>query len=144
MLSILWLSFSLASTFLRNQVDVPYVRKILLVAPLFIASGFLLAYFCHEVTCLVFSSILVGLGLACSNAPSTQLILNFAPKGMRAASASMDITFARLGGVTTVTLLAQLMFGYAVLAIVLLCIIALICALVSGISAYGSKGCLRK
>jgi len=129
MLSILWLTFSLASTFLRNHVDEPHVRKILLAAPLFIASAFLLAYFCHGVTCLAIASILIGFGLACSNAPSTQLILKFAPKGMRAASASMDITFARLGGVATVTLLAQSLFGYAVFAVLLLCLVAFICAL---------------
>lgn len=128
-LSILWLSFSVASTVLRNQVDAPHVRKILLAAPVFIASAFLLAYFCHEGACLTFSSILVGFGLACSNAPSTQLILKFAPKGMSVASVSMDITFARLGGVATVTILAQSMFGYAVLAVLLLCLIAFICAL---------------
>jgi MFS family permease len=130
-LSILWLSFSAASTFLRNQVDEPHVRKILLAAPVFIASAFLLVYICHQTTCLAFSAILVGFGLACSNAPSTQLILKFAPKGMRAASASMDITFARLGGVATVTLLAKAMFGYAVFAIVLLCLMAFICALIT-------------
>lgn len=128
-LSILWLAFSVASTFLRNWVDEPHVRKILLAAPVFIASAFLLAYFCDGITCLAFSSILVGFGLACSNAPSTQLVLKFAPKGMGAVSTSMDITFARLGGVATVTFLAQSMFGYAVLAIVILCLIAFICAL---------------
>lgn len=131
MLSILWLSFSVASTLLRNQVDEPHIRKILLAAPVFIASAFLLAYFCSEITCLAFSSILVGFGLACSNAPSTQLILKFAPEGMRAASISMDITFARLGGVATVTFLAQSMFGFVVLSVVLLCLIAFICALVT-------------
>ena len=128
-LSILWLSFSIVSTFLRNHVDKPHVRKILLAAPVFIASAFLLAYFYDENTYLAFPSILVGIGLACSNAPSTQLILKFAPKGMSAASASMDISFARLGGVATVTLLAQAMFGYAVLALLLLCLIAFTCAL---------------
>jgi len=129
MLSILWLSFSLASTILRNHVDQPHVRKILLAAPVFIATAFLVAYFYQGVTSLVFSSIFVGFGLACSNAPSTQLILKFAPKGMRAASASMDITFARLGGVATVTFFAHLMIGYSVFAVVLLCCIAFVCAL---------------
>jgi predicted MFS family arabinose efflux permease len=128
-LSILWLSFSIASTFLRNLVDEPHVLKILLAAPAFIASAFLLAYLCPGIICLVISSILVGFGLACSNAPSTQLVLKFAPAGLSAASASIDISFARLGGVATVTLLAQSMFGYAVLAVVLLCLIAFTCAL---------------
>lgn len=117
------------STLLRNQVDEPHVRKVLLAAPVQIASGFALAFFCNEITCLALGSVLVGSGLACSNAPSTQLILKFAPKGMSAASASLDITFARLGGVATVTLLAQSLFIYAVLAVVLLCFIAFFCAL---------------
>lgn len=127
-LSILWLSFSIVSTLLRNQVDEPHIRKILLIAPVFILSGFPLAYFCDDLPCLALSAILVGAGLACSNAPSTQLILMFAPKGMSAASASLDITFARLGGVATVTFLAHLIFFKAAVVIVLLCVVALICA----------------
>ena len=128
-LSIMWLSFSVVSTLLRNRVDAPQVRRILMAAPVFIASGFALAYFCHTITCLTLSSVLVGIGLACSNAPSTQMTLMFAPKRMRAFAASLDITFARLGGVATVALLAQSMFGYAVLVVVLLCFVALLCAL---------------
>lgn len=128
-LTILWLSFSVLSTFLRNQVDEPHVRKILLAAPVLIVSGFAFAFFCNDIICLALASVLVGSGLACSNAPSTQLILKFAPTGMSAASASLDITFARLGGVATVTFLAQSMFGYAVLVVGLLCLVALFCAL---------------
>ena len=130
-LSILWLSFSVVSTLLRNQVDAPHVRKILFVAPVFILSGFPLAYYCEDLPCLMVSAILVGAGLACSNAPSTQLILKFAPKGMSAASASLDITFARLGGVATVTFLAQLVFFKAAMVIALLCVIALFCAAIT-------------
>lgn len=128
-LTILWLSFSVLSTFLRNQVDEPHVRKILLAAPVLIAFGFAFAFFCNDIIYLALASVLVGSGLACSNAPSTQLILKFAPRGMSAASASLDITFARLGGVATVTFLAQSMFGYAVLVVGLLCLIAFFCAL---------------
>ena len=128
-LTILWLSFSVLSTFLRNQVDEPHVRKILLAAPVLIAFGFAFAFFCNDIIYLALASVLVGSGLACSNAPSTQLILKFAPRGMSAASASLDITFARLGGVATVTFLAQSMFGYAVLVVGLLCLVALFCAL---------------
>ena len=128
-LTILWLSFSVLSTFLRNQVDEPHVRKILLAAPVLIAFGFAFAFFCNDIIYLALASVLVGSGLACSNAPSTQLILKFAPREMSAASASLDITFARLGGVATVTFLAQSMFGYAVLVVGLLCLIAFFCAL---------------
>ena len=131
-LSMIWLSFSGVSTLLRNSVDEPHVRGLLLAAPVLIACGFPLAYLCQDVTCLVLSSILVGSGLACSNAPSTQLILKFAPKGMSAVSASLDITFARLGGVATVAFLAQSVFAYAVLAIISMSLIAFLCALVAG------------
>lgn len=128
-LSIMWLSFSFISTLLRNWVDEPHVRRIMLAAPIFIGAGFSLPYFCHALTCLIISAMLVGSGLACSNAPSTQLVLKYAPKGMSAVSASLDITFARLGGVATVAILAQTMFGFAAISIVVMCMIAFVCAL---------------
>jgi len=127
-LSILWLSFSIVSTLLRNLVDAPSVRIILLGAPLLIALGYPLAYYCSNVLCLALASFLVGSGLACSNAPSTQLVLKLSPRGMTAISASLDITFARLGGVTTVAFLANSVFGYSVIVIAMLSIIALACA----------------
>jgi predicted MFS family arabinose efflux permease len=127
-LSILWLSFSIVSTVLRNLVDAPSVRIILLGAPVLIALGCALAYYCSNVLCLALTAFLVGSGLACSNAPSTQLVLKLAPKGMAAISASLDITFARLGGVATVALLADSVFGYSVIAIALLSALALACA----------------
>jgi len=115
-LSAMWLSFSSIGTVLRNKVDQPFVRFMLACAPLFIALGFQLAFYCHNVICLALSSLLIGCGFACSNAPSTQLILSFAPKGSSALSASFDITFARLGGVCTVALLAQTPFQDALVA----------------------------
>ena len=128
-LSVMWLSFSIVSTLLRNMVDAPHVRVILIVAPFLIAAGFPLAYLCDAFACILMSSVLVGAGLACSNAPSTQLILKFAPEGMSAASASFDITFARLGGVATVSLLAESAFGYAAIAVGVLSFFAVFCAL---------------
>ncbi|MEM0945954.1 MAG: MFS transporter [Pseudomonadota bacterium] len=130
-LSSMWLSFSVVSTLLRNKVDAPHIRGILIVAPFLIAAGFPLAYFGSNSGWLILSSILVGAGLACSNAPSTQLILKFAPNGMSAAAASFDITFARLGGVATVALLAESAFGYAVISISVLSCAALLCALLA-------------
>jgi predicted MFS family arabinose efflux permease len=127
-LSILWLSFSTVSTLLRNLVDAPSVRLILLGAPVLIAMGYPLVYYCSNVFCLALASFLVGCGLACSNAPSTQLVLKLAPKGMTAISASLDITFARLGGVMTVALLADQVFGYSVIAIAMLSLLAVTCA----------------
>jgi MFS family permease len=126
--SIMWLSFSIVSTLLRNLVDAPSVRVILLGAPLLITLGYPLAYYCSNVLCLALASFLVGCGLACSNAPSTQLVLKLAPKGMTAVSASLDITFARLGGVATVAFLADLVFGYSVVAIAMLSVLATACA----------------
>jgi MFS family permease len=126
-LSILWLSFSIVSTLLRNLVDAPSVRIILLGAPVLIALGYALAYYCSNILCLALASFLVGCGLACSNAPSTQLVLKLAPKGMTAISASLDITFARLGGVAMVALLADSVFGHSVIAIATLSMVALAC-----------------
>ena len=128
LLSILWLSFSVASTLLRNWVDAPSLRIILLGGPILIAMGYPLAYYCSDILCLSVASFLVGCGLACSNAPSTQLVLRLAPKGMAAISASLDITFARLGGVVAVALLADAMFGYSVSAVASMSVVALLCA----------------
>ncbi len=130
-LSLTWLSFSVLSTILRNRVDEPHVRTIMLAAPLLIAAGFPLAYFCEEMICLILSAVLVGSGLACSNAPSTQLILKLAPKGMAAMSASIDITCARLGGVAMVGFFAQSSFGSTIVAALLMSIAAAICAVVA-------------
>lgn len=130
-LSIMWLTFSGLSTLLRNMVDGPRLRLIMLAAPLFIATGFPLSYFGDDLMLLVLSSVLVGAGLACSNAPSTQLILRFAPKGMSAVSTSLDITFARIGGIVAVALLVDAEFAYAATAICLSCFIAATCAFVA-------------
>ncbi|MEL6643297.1 MAG: MFS transporter [Pseudomonadota bacterium] len=128
-LSVMWLSFSVVSTLLRNRVDEIFIRRILLVAPVLIGAGFPLAYFCGEIVCVLLASFLVGSGLACSNAPSTQVILKFAPRGTSAVSASLDITFARLGGVASVAFLAQVSFGQAVIAIIALSAVAFFCAM---------------
>ncbi|MBT8415601.1 MAG: MFS transporter [Boseongicola sp.] len=130
-LSVMWLSFSFVSTLLRNLVDEPHVRMILMAAPVLIAAGFPIAYIYPEFAGLIVSSILVGSGLACSNAPSTQLILKFAPRGMGAASASLDITCARLGGVVTVALMAQSMLAYSFITIAAMSLVAFACALVA-------------
>ena len=126
--SIMWLSFSIVSTLLRNLVDAPSVRFILIGAPVLIGLGFPLAYYSTNVWCLALASFFLGAGLAFSNAPSTQLVLQLAPRGMTAISASIDITFARLGGVTTVALLADSAFGYSVVGIAMLSIVAIACA----------------
>ncbi|MEL6363047.1 MAG: MFS transporter, partial [Pseudomonadota bacterium] len=95
-LSIFWLTFSGLSTLLRKVVDGPNLLAVMLAAPVLISAGFCLSYFGGGLFLLIVSAIFVGAGLACSNAPSTQLVLAFAPKRMKAASTSLDITFARL------------------------------------------------
>ncbi|WP_299829848.1 MFS transporter [uncultured Roseobacter sp.] len=128
-LSIMWLTFSCLSTLLRNKVDSPHLGAIMFAAPLLIVAGFPLLYLGDNFLLLIASSVLVGSGLACSNAPSTQLILRFAPKGMSAVSTSLDITFARFGGIAAVALLAETEFAYAAVAIGLSCLAAAVCAL---------------
>ena len=127
-LSVMWLSFSVISTLMRNWVDRPRLRKILMTAPILIAAGFLVAYLSPSLSSLLVASLLIGAGLACSNAPSTQIILRFAPKGTGALSASLDITFARLGGVATVAFLAQAQIGFTALAVWTMSLVALGCA----------------
>lgn|GEM_PF-919221 len=128
-ISTIWLSFAALSTFLRNRVDEPQVHKILLAAPVLIAVGLPLSYYGETRLAVILASVLVGAGLACSNAPSTQMILRFAPRGMRALSASLDITFARLGGVVTVALLAHADLVLVTPGIGLLCGAAFLCAI---------------
>ncbi|MEX3016009.1 MFS transporter [Gymnodinialimonas hymeniacidonis] len=127
-LSLAWLTFSCISTVLRNLVDRDHVQGIMLTAPLFLAVAVLLLFNHQSFLLVALSSVLVGAGLACSNAPSTQLILRFAPEGLTTFSASLDITFARIGGIATVSVLAGMDIGYASLAICGLCLLALLCA----------------
>ena len=125
-LSTIWLSFSVMSTMLRNQVDRPHVRLIVLAAPLLISAGFVIALLREDAPFVILASILIGSALACSNSPSTQLVLGFAPKGMSSTAASLDITFARLGGVTAVAILAPSDFRIAVVAVFLMSFFALV------------------
>lgn len=126
MLSIMWMSFAVVSTLMRNIVDKPYVRGVLLAAPVFIAASFGLAYYTDNHVLFALSSLLMGTGLACSNAPSTLLVLKFAPKGTSALSASFDICFARIGGVITIFALAQSVYEFAFAGIILLSIAAVL------------------
>lgn len=130
-LTVMWLTFSALSTLLRNMVDGPQIRTIMFASPLLIVVGFFLSYDNENLFLIVLSCVLVGAGLACSNAPSTQLILRFAPKGLSAASTSLDITFARLGGIAMVALLAEAGFPYASSATAVSCFAAAACALIA-------------
>lgn len=105
-MSMLWLSFSILSALLRNLVDNHRLRLIMVSAPILITVGLLLA-FSTNFFLLMFSACLVGCGLACSNSPSTQMVLRFAPPGLSALATSIDISAARLGSIVTVTALAD-------------------------------------
>lgn len=128
-LTIMWLTFAGLSSLLRNMVDTPHIRIIMVVAPLLIAAGLFLSFRNDNLTLLAFSSVLIGSGLACSNAPSTQMVLRFAPKGMSSISTSLDITFARLGGIATVAMLADTGVAVSRDAIFLVSLVSAICAL---------------
>lgn len=124
-LSMMWLSFSLLSTLLRNQVDGPNLGKIVFAAPVLMALGFVISTALSDIPWLMLSAVVIGAGLACSNAPSTQLILRFAPPGLVAFSASLDITVARLGGALCVASLTVTEPGVAAFSMVLLSGLAL-------------------
>lgn len=126
----IWFSFSVTSTLLRNWVDSFHIKKIVLAAPLLITASFLVAYFSNQMTFLILSAVFIGAGFACSNAPSTQLVLKFAPEGLKAIAISLDITFARFGGVATVTLLAHLDFGFSLSFVIVLSLLAFTFALI--------------
>ncbi|GFE63806.1 MFS transporter [Litoreibacter roseus] len=128
-ISTLWLTFSVLSALLRNKVDQAHVQTIMLAAPLLIAIGVLISYNDNPIL-LIGSAILVGSGLACSNAPSTQLILRHAPRGMSAVSVSLDITLARFGGIVAVAALADAGLSVAGPVICVGCFAAALCTLV--------------
>ena len=126
-LSVLWMSFSLLSALLRNWVDDHRLKIIMIAAPILVALGAFLVL-SSNILVVVFSAYLVGCGLACSNAPSTQMVLRFAPQGLTTLATSVDITVARLSGIVTVTVLAGLSLPVAFGAIMVLSALAVVCA----------------
>lgn len=139
LLSTLWLTYSVVSALLRGLVDGPHIRMIMLAAPLLIAAGVPVLSYDGGTIFLVLAAVLVGAGLACSNAPSTQLILKFAPKGMNAVATSLDITFARLGGIFAVAMLAETTPFRAATAVFLFCAVATCCTLCVGKKLSGAQ-----
>ncbi|MFO7758704.1 MAG: hypothetical protein R6V26_09535 [Roseovarius sp.] len=113
-------------------MDSPYIKTILLAGPILIIFAMPTLFYSGNLALVIVSSILVGFGLACSNSPSTQLILRFAPKGMSGISTSLDITFARAGGIVTVALLAEARPTYAAAVVCIFCMIAVFCSLTIG------------
>jgi predicted MFS family arabinose efflux permease len=136
-LSVFWLSFSGMSALLRNSVDNHHIRLIMVSAPMLIAVGLMLA-FSANLALVVLSACLVGCGLACSNAPSTQMVLKFAPRGLGALATSIDISAARLGGIVAVTALAEVSLRISAGTILVFCCLAAVCAYV--FASIGAKG----
>jgi len=128
-LSVLWLAFSILSALLRNLVDRAHIKTIMIAAPILIIFALPPLFYNENLALVVLSSILVGCGLACSNSPSTQLILRFAPKGMSGVSTSLDITFARAGGIVTVSVLANTQPTHAAAVVCIFCLLAVFCML---------------
>ncbi|MDJ0821600.1 MAG: MFS transporter [Paracoccaceae bacterium] len=130
-LTIFWLTFSLSSMGLRNLVDGPYARRILLGAPFLIAASFPMAFFSGDIVWIGASAVVIALGFAASNAPSTQMVLHYAPDGTKALSASLDITFARAGGFATVAWCATAGVESAALAMVAVAVLGALALLVA-------------
>ena len=126
-MAMMWFSFAVFSTVLRNMVDSEKLGLIMFAAPVLIAAGFVLALVTDHVLALIFAGVAVGAGFACSNAPSTQLVLRIVPDSLRGIATSFDITFARMGGVVTVALLAKVVPNGAVVGVICLSLIAVVC-----------------
>ncbi|SMX30469.1 Multidrug resistance protein MdtL [Pelagimonas phthalicica] len=105
-LCALWLSFAMASTMLSNAVDGKWIGPISVAAPICLLLGVALLVHLPSSAGFLAAAIAIGVGFACSNAPSTQLVLKHAPEGLRSLASSLDITLARLGGVALVAALA--------------------------------------
>lgn len=131
--ALMWLTFSLASGTLRNAVDGAHLKTILISAPVILAAGFLISLWKDDKAHMILSAVLLGAGFAGCNAPSTLLVLKLAPSGLRAFSASLDITFARFGGVAAVAILSQATTHQIELAIISISAIAFACGWIASI-----------
>lgn len=131
-LTCLWLTFALLSFLLRDKMDGQGLKFSLLIAPALLALSFANGVFSHDTfLAQMFCAVVAGAGLACCNSPSTHLLLRLAPKEMRAFSSSLDITFARCGGVVTVTLFSVTGSDVSAIAMIVLSALAiLICSIV--------------
>ena len=127
-LSIMWFSFSAASYSLRNDVDGKRLKLVLMIAPAFFAAGYVLGVsFSESSMVLLLSAILVGVGFACCNAPSTHLLFKLSPDELHVFSASLDIVFARLGGVAAVALFSAALPMVSAGYVVAMAALALVC-----------------
>lgn len=129
-LCAMWMSFAVAGTLLRNTVDGGFLRVITLAAPVFILLGIGLSQLFHAPVMFLLAALTMGIGFACSNAPSTQLVMKFAPESSRGIASSVDITLARLGGVVSVAILAEAQAGDVLLFAAALSMAAMISAVI--------------
>lgn len=118
LLTCVWLTFSVVSFLLRDGMDGIGLNRALLVAPTLFALSFVVAALDQgSPQNQIVSAAFAGSGLACCNSPSTHLLLRVSPKDLRATSSSLDIIFARCGGVAIVAVLAILEPQFELLAI---------------------------
>ncbi|NNE86887.1 MAG: MFS transporter [Silicimonas sp.] len=129
LLTSVWFSFSIFSFVLRDKLEGHNLKRTLMFAPLLLTAGFLTAIAFQDATGAQYlSAILVGAGLACSNSPSTHLLLKLTPTELRALTSSLDITFARCGGAIAVALFSDVGPVLAASAVITFFVLAIVCA----------------
>lgn len=129
-LTCVWLTFSVLSFAMRDKIDGVGLQRSLLLAPCLFALGFLIGVFSQgQLPIILLSAAFSGAGLACSNATSTHLLLQVSPPDLRVLSSSLDIIFARLGGIIMVALLTGIAPNTATIAIVGFALLAIFCCL---------------
>ena len=135
-LTVVWFAFAAFSFILRDRLDGSSVWYILLLSPMFLASGFLLVLlFVQFPVALCVGAVMVGAGLACFNSPTTYLMLKLTPPDLHAFVSSLDITCARCGGVVAVALLSGMGANNVAVFVVSVAFAALaVCRLIFGFS----------
>lgn len=128
-LGLFWATFTGTGLLLRNRVDGPLVGLLLAAGPLLVLAGFAALAVPVAATGAWLAAVLVGIGFAFGNAPSTVLILRHAAEGRLALAASLDITSARLGAVAVIAALGSLGAGAMLAGVALVCLSAAACAL---------------
>lgn len=127
LLTAVWLSFSVLSFLLRDKIDGDGLKRSLMLAPFFLALSFAISMaFPGLFPAQILSAVSAGAGLACSNNPSTHLLLRLSPPDLRVLSSSFDIIFARFGGAIMVALLpgiTPLVASFVIVAVAALAII---------------------
>ena len=126
-LTAVWASFTAFSFILRDRLDGKGVWFIMMLSPTLLAGGFLMGLlFIEMTTALCLGAIMVGAGLACCNSPSTHLVLKLTPPDLHAFVSSLDITFARCGGVVSVALLSGVGANYVAAFAVAIALLAIV------------------